>query len=325
MTQITASEVNKLRQQTGAGMMDCKKALLETNGDFEKAIDVLRKKGQKVAAKRADRSATEGAVLAMVNDSANKGVILSLNCETDFVAKNDNFLSLAKSFLNIALDVLPPDIDSLKSLAFNDSMSINDKLVEQTGVIGEKLDIPYFERVEADYVGSYTHGVKIAVLVGLNSTNDGVDVLAKDLSMQIASMGATTLSYLDFDQSFLDQETDARIAAIEKDNIELSRLGKTLKNVPKYISMAQLSEEVLSEARKSIEHQLKLEGKPEHIWDKIIPGKIDRFILDNTTLDQEQCLLDQVYIKDESINVRSYIETYGTEVKVKGFKRVSLG
>ena len=322
MAEIKAVDVAKLRKQTGAGMMDCKKALLEANGNFDEAITVLRKKGQKVAAQRADRDANEGIALTKINEDNTAGIAIVVACETDFVAKNIEFKKLADEFAEIALNCHSKDAFLSADIH---GMSVSEKLVEQTGVIGEKLDIPYFERVEADYVGSYTHGIKIAVLVGLNSTNEGVDVLAKDLSMQIASMGATTLSYLDFDQSFLDQETGARIAAIEKDNIELSRLGKTLKNVPKYISMAQLSEDVLSEARKSIEDQLRLEGKPEHIWDKIIPGKIDRFILDNTTLDQEHCLLDQVYIKDESINVRSYIETYGSELKVKGFKRVSLG
>ena len=129
----------------------------------------------------------------------------------------------------------------------------------------------------------------------------------------------TTLSYKDFDHQFVLNETEARIAAIEKDNIELARLGKTLKNVPKYISMSQLTEDVMREAKSEIESQLQAEGKPEKIWDKIIPGKIDRFISDNTTLDQEQCLLDQKFIKDESKNVDSYIKSYG-DVEVTSFK-----
>ncbi len=203
-------------------------------------------------------------------------------------------------------------------------MTVADKLIEQTGVIGEKLDISSFERVEANYVGSYTHGVKIAVLVGLNNSVDNTDILAKDLAMQVASMGATTLSYKDFDDEFVANETEARIAVIEKDNIELGRLGKTLKNIPKYISMSQLTDEVIKEAKSEIENQLKSEGKPEQIWDKIVPGKMDRFISDNTTLDQEQCLLDQDFIKDESKSVADYISGYG-DVNVSSFKRVSLG
>ena len=321
MADIKAADVAKLRRQTGAGMMDCKKALVEANGDFDAAIDVLRKKGQKVAAKRADRDASEGVAITKINSDNTAGIAIVLACETDFVAKNDSFKDLASQFADIALNYA--DKDSFMLADFG-GMTVAEKLVEQTGVIGEKLDISSFERVEANYVGSYTHGVKIAVLVGLNNLVDNVDELAKDLAMQVASMGATTLSYKDFDADYVSNETEARIAAIEKENIELGRLGKTLKNVPKYISMSQLTDEVMTEAKSEIEDQLKSEGKPEQIWDKIVPGKIDRFISDNTTLDQEQCLLDQNFIKDESKNVDSYIKSYG-DVAVSSFKRVSLG
>ena len=321
MADIKAADVAKLRKQTGAGMMDCKKALVEANGDFDTAIDVLRKKGQKVAAKRADREASEGVAITKINSNNTVGIAIVLACETDFVAKNDSFKDLASQFADIALNHL--DKESFMSADFG-GMTVADKLIEQTGVIGEKLDISSFERVEANYVGSYTHGVKIAVLVGLNNNVDNVDILAKDLAMQVASMGATTLSYKDFDPEFVVNETEARIAAIEKDNIELARLGKTLKNIPKYISMSQLTDDVMKEAKSEIESQLKAEGKPEKIWDKIVPGKIDRFISDNTTLDQEQCLLDQKFIKDETKNVDSYINSYG-DVEVTSFKRVSLG
>ncbi len=321
MADIKAADVAKLRRQTGAGMMDCKKALVEAEGDFDAAIDVLRKKGQKVAAKRADREASEGVAITKINSNNTAGVAIVLACETDFVAKNDSFKDLASQFADIALNHI--DKDSFMSADFG-GMTVAEKLIEQTGVIGEKLDISSFERIEANYVGSYTHGVKIAVLVGLDNTVEKVDVLAKDLAMQVASMGATTLSYKDFDSEYVENETEARIAAIEKDNIELSRLGKTLKNVPKYISMSQLTDEVISQAKLTIESELKSEGKPQHIWDKIVPGKIERFISDNTSLDQEQCLLDQNFIKDESINVDSYIKSYG-DVSVISFKRVSLG
>ena len=321
MADIKAADVAKLRRQTGAGMMDCKKALVEANGDFNAAIDVLRKKGQKVAAKRADRDASEGVAITKINSDNTAGIAIVLACETDFVAKNDSFKDLASQFADIALN--HSDKDSFMLADFG-GMTVAEKLIEQTGVIGEKLDISSFERVEANYVGSYTHGVKIAVLVGLNNSVDNVDELAKDLAMQVASMGATTLSYKDFDADYVSNETEARIAAIEKENMELGRLGKTLKNVPKYISMSQLTDEVMTEAKSEIEDQLKSEGKPEQIWDKIVPGKIDRFISDNTTLDQEQCLLDQNFIKDESKNVDSYIKSYG-DVAVSSFKRVSLG
>ena len=318
---ITAAEVNKLRKQTGAGMMDCKKALVEAEGDFEAAVDVLRKKGQKIAAKRADRDASEGVALTKINSDKTVGVAIVLACETDFVAINESFKALASDFADIALG--QPNKDAFLAADF-DGMTVSEKLTEQSGVIGEKIEIKGFEKVEASFVGSYTHGSKIAVLVGLNKVVDNADVLAKDLSMQVASMGATTLSYKDFDAAFVASETEARIAVIEKENIELSRLGKTLKNVPQYISMSQLTDEVIAKAKSDIEAQLQAEGKPEKIWDKIVPGKLTRFISDNTTLDQEMCLLDQDYIKDEQQNVASYIASYG-DVSVSDFKRVALG
>jgi len=203
-------------------------------------------------------------------------------------------------------------------------MTVADKLIEQTGVIGEKLEINAFSKLEAPYVGSYVHINKIAALVGLSSKPENSEVLAKDLAMQIASMGATTLSYKDFDPSFVSAETEARIAAIEKDNEELGRLGKTLKNVPQFISMSQLTKEVLAKAEEDAKAELKAEGKPEKIWDRILPGKMERFISDNTTLDKEQCLLDQNFIKDEKINVAKYVESYG-DVHVTSFERVALG
>jgi len=321
MGAIKAADVAKLRKQSGAGMMDCKNALVEANGDFDAAIDVLRKKGQKVAAKRADREASEGIAITKMNADNTAGVAIVLACETDFVAINDSFKSLASDFADVALN--HADKDAFLAADFG-GMTVAEKLTEQTGVIGEKIEISGFERVEAAFVGTYTHGSKIAVLVGLNNLVDNADVLSKDLAMQVASMGATTLSYKDFDTEFVANETEARIAAIEKDNVELGRLGKTLKNVPQYISMSQLSDAVMAEAKAGIEAELKAEGKPEQIWDRIVPGKMDRFVSDNTTLDQEQCLLDQNFIKDEDKNVAAYIATYG-DVEVSSFKRVALG
>ena len=321
MTKITAAEVNKLRKATGAGMMDCKKALVEAEGDFDNAIDILRKKGQKVAAKRADRDSTEGAAVAKVNEENTLGVAIVLGCETDFVGKNENFLALANQLAEIALDHTSKD--AFLAADFG-GISVADKLVEQTGVIGEKLDLKSFEKVEAPYVGAYVHINKIAALVGLSANMDNAATLAKDLAMQVASMGATSLSYKDFDPAFVASETEARIAVIEKDNIELERLGKTLKNVPSYISMAQLTPEVLAQAEEDAKAQLKAEGKPEQIWGKILPGKMDRFISDNTTLDKEQCLLDQDFIKDDKSTVAKYVASYG-EVEVTEFKRVALG
>jgi len=202
-------------------------------------------------------------------------------------------------------------------------MTVADKLIEQTGVIGEKIEIGGFKTLEAPFVGSYVHGNKIGALVGLSAATDASAEIAKSVSMQVASMGATTLSYKDFDPAFVASETEARIAAIEKDNIELGRLGKTLKNVPEYISMSQLTDDVLAKAEEAIKAELKAEGKPEQIWDKIVPGKLERYISDNTTLDHEKCLLDQRFIMDDSVTVADYVASKG-DLEVVAFERVSL-
>lgn len=206
MANITAAEVNKLRKSTGAGMMDCKKALVEANGDFELAIEVLRKQGQKVAAKRADRDSSEGAVIAKVNDDATKGVIVSLNCETDFVAKNDSYVAMATKIAEIALSTSTKE--ELLAADFN-GISVQDKLTEQTGVIGEKIEIGDYRSMEAPFVGSYIHaGNKIAVLTGLSKNVDGAEEAAKNVSMQAAAMNPVALDEAGVDQSIIDKEIE---------------------------------------------------------------------------------------------------------------------
>jgi len=206
MAKITAAEVNKLRKSTGAGMMDCKKALVEADGDFELAIEVLRKQGQKVAAKRADRDSSEGAVIAKVNDDATKGVIVSLNCETDFVAKNDSYVAMATQIAEIALSTSSKE--ELLAADFN-GISVQDKLTEQTGVIGEKIEIGDYRTMEAPFVGSYIHaGNKIAVLTGLSKNVEGAEEAAKNVSMQAAAMNPVALNEEGVDQSTIDKEIE---------------------------------------------------------------------------------------------------------------------
>ncbi|MDN3596215.1 translation elongation factor Ts [Zunongwangia endophytica] len=206
MAKITAAEVNKLRKATGAGMMDCKKALVEVDGDFDKAIEVLRKKGQKVAAKRADRDSAEGAAIAKVNADNTKGIVISLNCETDFVAKNDDFVKLANDFAELALTVSTKE--ELLAADYNGT-SVQDKLTEQTGVIGEKIEIGAFKTLEAPFVGSYIHaGNKIAVLTGLSKNVEGAEDAAKDVSMQAAAMNPVALNEEGIDQTVIDKEVE---------------------------------------------------------------------------------------------------------------------
>ncbi len=207
MSKITAAEVNKLRQATGAGMMDCKKALVEAEGDFDAAIELLRKKGQKVAANRADRDSSEGAVIARVNDDASVGVVVSVNCETDFVAKNESYVALANKLADIAL--AHDTIEAFLAAPFEGSLTVADKLTEQTGVIGEKIEVGGFERLEAPFVGSYIHaGNKIATLVSLSASVEGAAEAAKNVAMQAAAMNPIALNEEGVDAEVIDKEIE---------------------------------------------------------------------------------------------------------------------
>lgn len=206
MYKATAAEVSKLRNTTGAGMMDSKKALEEAQGDFDKAVEILRKKGQKVAAKRADRDSSEGAVIAKVNDNKSKGVIISLNCETDFVAKNDDFIKLANDLANLALNYTSKD--DLLNADFN-GLTVEAKLTEQTGVIGEKIEIASFESLEGDFIGSYIHANnKIATIVSLSANVDGAENAAKDVAMQVAAMSPIALNEDAVAQDVIEKELE---------------------------------------------------------------------------------------------------------------------
>ncbi|MGB0177796.1 MAG: translation elongation factor Ts [Owenweeksia sp.] len=205
MATITAADVNKLRKQTGAGMMDCKKALQEADGDFEKAIDILRKQGQKIAAKRADREATEGCVLAATTADNTFGAIVSLNCETDFVAKNESFVQLTQSILDKALAEKPADTDALLALSLGD-LTVGEKLTEQTGVIGEKLEIGAYETASGNYVASYIHaGNKLATLVAMN---DEAEEAGRNVAMQAAAMNPVSLNRDDVPQDVIERELE---------------------------------------------------------------------------------------------------------------------
>jgi elongation factor Ts len=209
MTTITASEVNKLRQMTGAGMMDCKNALVETQGDFEAAVDYLRKKGAKIAAKRADREATEGCVIAMVNESRSSGVIVLLACETDFVAKNEAFVELAKSITSLAMDNKPADLDALKALSLN-GVAVADRLLDEVAKIGEKIDVTKYELVEGSNVVSYIHGSnRMGVLVEMNNAATDANMVAgKDVAMQIAAMNPVAVNRDSVDANTIERELE---------------------------------------------------------------------------------------------------------------------
>jgi elongation factor Ts len=210
---ITAAEVNKLRQQTGAGMMDCKNALVEANGDFETAIDLLRKKGQKIAAKRGDNEAKEGLIFAQASEDGTAGAILTLNCETDFVAKNEGFRNFVQSLVDIALANMPASLEDLKALPYDAKLSVDEKLIEQIGVLGEKLDLSKYETLKAGKVVAYNHpGNQLATLVALNSGSDAAEDAGKQVAMQIAAMNPIAL-----DKNGVDDRTIEREIEVGKD------------------------------------------------------------------------------------------------------------
>jgi len=247
--QISAADVNKLRQQTGAGMMDCKKALTETNGDFEAAIDFLRKKGAKVAASRQDRESNEGVVIARSSADGKRGVVIELNCETDFVAKNAEFIAFGNAIANVAIESNVTSIDELYNLELDTDTGrakIGELVIDKTGKIGEKIGVSKFETVTGEKVIAYIHGnFRLGVLVALSANADGADEAGKDVSMQIAAMNPIAI-----DKDGVDSTTVEREMAIAADVI-------------------------------------RAEGKPEAMVEKIAAGKLNKFYKDSTLLNQE--------------------------------------
>jgi len=206
---ITASDVNRLRQQTGAGMMDCKNALTEANGDFETAIDILRKKGQKIAAKRGDNEAREGLILAQTSSDSKTGVILTLNCETDFVAKNDGYNALVQSLINLALNHLPETVEALKALPYDDRLTVDEKITEQIGVIGEKLDLSGYAVLHGEQVVAYNHpGNRLATLLVLNRASETVAEAGRQVAMQVAAMNPIAINKDGVDARTIERELE---------------------------------------------------------------------------------------------------------------------
>ncbi len=312
---VTAAMVKELREKSGAGMMDCKKALVESNGDIEGAMDWLKKKGLSSAGKKSDRIAAEGVVSIKIDDNNTKATMVEINAETDFVAKNDQFQNFAKSVLEHIDSNDFADSDALNSSTINGS-NFDEFVKTNISTIGENLVVRRFATLDAsdsEVVNGYIHmGGKIGVVVKATcsdaSKKSDVAEFLKQLSMHIAALKPTILSYKDFDSEFVAKETEGIAKSIEKENEELKRLGKPLKNVPDFISKLQLTDEVMAGVEQKIKDELKAEGKPEQIWDRILPGKVERYIADNTLLDQQFCLLDQFYALDDKKSVAAVIE-----------------
>lgn len=242
---VTAAEVNKLRQQTGAGMMDCKKALMEANGDFEAAIDILRKKGQKIAANRQDREAKEGYVYGKATPDGKRGVVVAICCETDFVAKNADFIRYGESILDLALKNNPATIDELKAMKLGDR-TVAETLVDQMGKIGEKIDAVDYQNVKAEKVIVYNHpGNKLTAMIGFSAAPAGIDEAGKDIAMQVAAMAPVAIDKDDVDQKMIDREIEigkeqARQEGKPENMIEKIALGKLNKFYNEYTLLNQV-------------------------------------------------------------------------------------
>jgi elongation factor Ts len=259
MTTITASDVNKLRQVTGAGLMDCKAALTETGGDFEGAIDFLRKKGAKIAAKRADREATEGAVIALTSADSTTGVIIVLSCETDFVGKNENFVAFAKEVADIALNNKPATLDALKALPMGNA-TIEARLLDEVAKIGEKIDVVKYEIIEGANVVAYIHGAnRMGVLVEMNNAPSDANIVAgKDAAMQIAAMNPVAVDRDGVDSSTIERELEvgkeqARQEGKPEAMIEKIAMGKLEKF---YKDSTLLNQEFVKDGSKTVAKML---------------------------------------------------------------------
>lgn len=254
---ISAADVNRLRQITGAGMMDCKKALVEAGGDFDKAIEILRKKGQKVAASRAERDAKEGVVLAKISADGKKGALVCVNSETDFVARNEEFAAFVEKVSKIAIEKFPANIDALRALPYEGSQTISDKLTELIGKIGEKLDLSRYETLAAEKVAAYIHpGNKLAVILGF--TKNVNDDCARNIAMQTAAMAPVALDKADVPQTIIDRELEigrelARKEGKPENMIDKIAQGKLNKF---YAESTLVNQEYIRDAKKTVAQYL---------------------------------------------------------------------
>lgn len=258
MANITAAEVNKLRQQTGAGMMDCKKALVESDGDFEKAVDYLRKKGQKVASNRADRDAKDGIVIAKTSADAKKGIVIMLNCETDFVAKSNDFINYATEIIDNAIKNNVNSLDELNAVQI-DGRTIADKLMDLIGKTGEKCNLAHCDVVEAAKVFAYNHpGNRLATIVGFNKDGGSIDVVGKDVAMQIAAMAPVAVDKENVDAKIIEREIEigkdqARQEGKPEEMLEKIATGKLAKF---FKENTLLNQEFIKDSKKTVAQYL---------------------------------------------------------------------
>ena len=333
---VTAAQVKELRQATDAPMMDCKKALTECDGNMDKATEWLKERGVAKSAKKADRVAAEGSIGFKVAADFKSASLVEVNSETDFVAQNDGFKDLVSQTVNQVFTTQCDDAAALRETEL-DGAHFSAYFDQAVATIGEKIEYRRLTTLTADansVVNGYVHsntriGVIVAIECDSAKTAEAMAPVAKQVAMHASAMKPTTLSYKDFDADYVEAETKGRIEAIKTENEERARLKKPLINVPQYISMCQLTDDVLAQAEADIKKTLADQGKPEKIWDKIVPGQVARFIQDNTTLDKEQALLDQNYVLDDKMSVAEAVaaagKAAGGTASIKSFVRLEVG
>lgn len=333
--EISAQLVKKLREMTDAGMMDCKKALVEVAGDLEKAVEYLREKGLSKAAKKADRIASEGVVSVKVANDFSRAVMLEINSETDFVAKNEGFIALVAKSTELVESCNITNAEELGAVKVEGS-NFDEYLKGQIAKIGENIVVRRVANVCAKegIVNGYVHSNgRVGVIIAMSFKNPAnkqkVAEFARNLCMHAAAMKPQYLSYEQIDLDFISKEKVALIAELEKENEEFKRLGKPLHKIPTYVSQSELTPEVLEQAKESLKAELKAQGKPEAIWDKILPGQMERFIADNTLIDQRMTLLGQFYVMDDKKTIAKVVKNLsqelGDEICITEYVRFELG
>ncbi|MCH1713745.1 MULTISPECIES: translation elongation factor Ts [Lactococcus] len=319
---VTAAQVKELREKTGAGIMDAKRALVETDGNMEAAAELLREKGIAKAEKKADRIAAEGLTGIAVN--GNTAALIELNSETDFVAKNEQFVAIVKETAELIAEKKPATNEEALALTTAEGISLEDSYTQATATIGEKISFRRFqliEKTDEQTFGVYQHNQG---RIGVVTVVEGGDAeLAKAVAMHIAAMNPTVLSYKELDAEFVHDELAKLNHTIDEGNESRKLVNKPMLPHLAYGSRSQLTEEVLANAEAEMKEELLAEGKPEAILGKIIPGKVAKFIIDNTKVDQAYTLLGQLYVMDDSKTVEAFLESKGA--KVVAFTRYEVG
>ena len=325
---VTMAEITKLRHLTQAGLMDCKKALAETNGDIEAAVEILRKKGQAVAAKREDRVAAEGCVLA--KNDGNFAAVIALQCETDFVAKNEGFVNLTKKLLDLAVANRCKNVDELKAVTV-DGLTVADLVTEESGKTGEKTEIGAYEVVEAPTTAAYNHfNNKLAAIVGFNL--EGVDPqVGREVCMQIASMNPVAVSRQDVPQATIDQEIAVAVEKTKAEQVQkaveaaLKKAGlnpnhfDTDDHIESNMAKGWITAEDVEKGRKIMKEaaEAKAANLPEAMIQNIANGRLNKFF-------KESCLMEQEYVQDSKLTVGQFLDQTQKGLVAVAFKRVNL-